>query len=264
MNENNLEAFTQCKLHYTPPSVCHSVSLGGNHARCEGSQKGKFFQHLKLPVLHVPHGRDYQGSYSKVCNTSETKSIPKLVTCCKSASLIAMKLLRYEMDTVLNVMKKTKGSFMFHLIRDPRAIIYSFIKKRELGVPSERKSFLARLQSHAKKVCSFMLLNLNVLQSVEASLDSRIRLISYEDFATNPLEFTKSLYQTLSMDLPEEVGAWIKQATSHKKDTGKFLRSNSSKIASHWKTHLLVEHLAIIDKECLDLYKLIQIHKNED
>ena len=134
-----------------PPSVSQCVSLGGNQTKCEGSKKGEFSKYCPLPVLHVPHGRDYQGSYSKVCNTSETKSIPKLVTCCKSASFIAMKLLRYEMDTVLNVMKKTNGSVMFHLLRDPRAIIHSFIKKRELGVPSERKSFLGRLQSLAKK-----------------------------------------------------------------------------------------------------------------
>ena len=256
MNENNLEAMIQCELQYTPPSVCHCIILGGNHAKCTGNQKGEFSQYRRLPVLHVPHGTDYQGSYLKVCNTSEAKSIPKLGKCCKSASLIAMKLLRYEMDTVLNVMKKTDGSVMFHLIRDPRAIIYSFIKNRELGKPSNRKSFHGRLRRISKKVCSFMLLNLEALQSVEASLHSRIRLIRYEDFATNPLEFTISLYKTLSMDLPNEVGAWIRQAISHKKNTGKYLRSNSSKIAFLWKTHLSVEHLAIIDKECLDLYKL--------
>ena len=255
MNENNLEAMVQCELQYTPQSVCHCVSLGGNHAKCTGSQKGKFKQDIRLPVLHVPHGRDSQGSYSKICNPFETKSIPKLVNCCKSASLIAMKLLRYEMDTVLNVMKKTNGSVMFHLIRDPRAIVHSFTKKRELGTPWKKKAYLDRLQSLAKKVCSFMLLNLKALQSVEESLHSRIRLIRYEDFATNPLEFTKSLYKTLSMDLPEEVGAWIRQATSHKTDTGMYLRSNSSKIASFWKTHLSVEHLAIIDAECADYFK---------
>ena len=256
MNENNLEAMVQCELQYTPPSLCHCVSLGGNHAKCEGNQNGTFTQYRQLPVLHVPFGRDYQGSYLKVCNTSETKSIPKLVKCCKSASFIAMKLLRYEMDTVLNVMKKTDGSVMFHLSRDPRAIIRSFIRNRELGIPCKRKPFLARLQRFAKKVCSFMLLNLKRLQSVEASFRSRIRLIRYEDFATNPLEFTILLYKTLSMDLPDEVEAWIRQATSHEKNTGKYLRSNSSKIASLWKTDLLVEHLAIIDKECSNLYKL--------
>ena len=254
MNEDNLTAMIHCGSQNPPFKICHHAPM------CRTQTKYK----MQATNRRKPEDKLYaQNIYLNMCASTGTNSVYKEVECCQNASLIGMKLLRYEMETILEIMKKHKDAVMFHLIRDPRAIINSFKKKNQICKNCGKKLPLGILKVFAKKVCSFMSLNLKLLQSTENGLDSRIRFIRHEDFANDPLKFTMSFYDTLSLKLPQEVRLWIKKITNPMKkrkstniDTMRFMRPNATKTATEWKTNLSIQELKVIDKECSDLYKL--------
>ena len=254
MNEDNLTAMIHCGAQNPPFKICHHAPI----CRTQTKYVMPATNHTKPEdKLYAPQ------IYRKMCASTGTHSVYKEVECCQDAFLIGMKLLRYEIETILEIMKKDKDAVMFHLIRDPRAIINSFKKKNQICKFCGQKPSLGRLQVLAKKVCSFMSFNLKLLKSTEKGLDSRIRLIHHEDFANDPLKFTVSFYNTLSLKLPQEVRLWIEKIVnpiiknkSTNPDARRFMRHNTKQTTSEWKTNLSIQELKIIDGECSDLYIL--------
>ena len=254
MNEDNLTAMIHCGSQNPPIKICHHAPM------CRTQAKYK----MQATNRRKPEDKLYKKyAYLEMCSTTGSNTVYKEVECCQNASMIGMKLLRYEMETILEIMKKNKDAVMFHLIRDPRAIINSFKTRNQICDDCWKKLPLGILQVLAKKMCSFMSLNLKVLQSTENNLDSRIRFIRHEDFADDPLKFTMSFYDTLSLKLPQEVRAWIEKTTnpmikreSINRDNYRFIRPNTKKTTTEWKTNLSIQELKVIDEECSDLYKL--------
>ena len=171
---------------------------------------------------------------------------------CQRSKLRVIKSIRLFVAEAVPLVRYDHSMKLIYYIRDPRGILLSrfLLSKRPLSdIP------LAKVEEMAAFLCSKMRTDLAVAQRLKELRKDQIILIRYEDLAISPVHTVKELYNFLKIELPEEVVSWIKYTTHAQKSDGSIgtRRSNSTAVATRWKTELLGIHLAIIGRHCVDV-----------
>ena len=165
-------------------------------------------------------------------------------------SIPTIKTIRLQMDSLEPLFQTFSGLKVIHLIRDPRGMLESrlrlgFAKVEELCVL-------------AREICSRYKRDLDTAKTLMQLYPNRIKIVAYENIATNPLEMSRDIYSFLSLTLTSNIEEWIKHATSlGSKHNGNYktVRPNSTQVAYGWKERLTIENIQIIDRECNYLYQ---------
>ena len=162
---------------------------------------------------------------------------------CKTADVISLKLLRYDLSDLNKRMENDKNVFLVHEFRDPRGTIQSFIRENKDLYPP-------RLILLTRALCNMISHDLGVLQKLKHLFPNRIKVIKYEDFAKDPIYVTKQIYKLINQPLSKEVISWILLATRGLIDSGKFKRRNSTDTALRWRRTMTKSNKEMVQQEC--------------
>lgn len=165
-------------------------------------------------------------------------------------SIPAIKTIRLQMDSIEPLLKTFPGLKVIHLIRDPRGMLESRVR---VGYGQGKE-----LSVLAREICSRYKRDLNAAKTLRQLYPNRIKMVAYENIATNPLEMSRDIYSFLSLTFTSSIEQWIKQVTSiglEHNGNFKTVRPNSTNVASGWKKRLTIEKIQTIDRECNYVYQ---------
>ena len=154
---------------------------------------------------------------------------------CANAHLRTTKTIRMSMEHVQHMMEVDPSIKVIHLIRDPRAVLHSQMKIN--------RNVARRLRIMASRLCSRLVKDVSIRETLEQKYPGQLMQIRYEDLATNPIKSAETMYQHISLTLPKQVTSWIEQSTHAYKDNGVMgtNRENSTKVAYDWQYTLTEE-----------------------
>ncbi|KAL4223969.1 sulfotransferase 1 [Mactra antiquata] len=191
------------------------------------------------PDISVVKRGKLAADFNDVTNGLKSCS-PKLVSLCNGASLRATKTIRMSMSMVRDVFAAFKNLKIIHLLRDPRAMIDSNVRRHEIGVDVNIDKFKRR----AREICKLMLNDLRESSILKMSYPGQILTARYEDMVDDPILSAKRMYEFLDIPFTRSVRKYVQQKNS-----------NSGTRSALWRTHISKEHLEIVNQHCSELYK---------
>lgn len=199
----------------------------------------------------------YQAGYGNCIKRNRAlghrRCVPIVQKVCDNAQIKVIKSLRLRMFQLDDLLRKNPKLKVIHLVRDPRASLWSVRDVAELN---------ADFYSAAHVRCGEMASDLHHRKRLEAKYGPRLMQLKYEDFADNPLEAASNIYNFLKHKLPKEVIKWvITDPVQNKVGAGiekhyRTKKSNSSAIAHAWLKTVPPEVAFEIDQACRDVYSL--------
>ncbi|XP_028391291.1 carbohydrate sulfotransferase 5-like [Dendronephthya gigantea] len=146
--------------------------------------------------------------------------------------------------------------YVLYLVRDPRAMIYS---RYHLGwvAPRDRREF-ALESGEADEVVK------NLCNTIELSLGEvllnpdRIKLVRYEELATDPEGLVRHLFRELHISPSKEVFKWIRSKTSEPvKRALVSLSRNATLAINSWRKKIPKQLLKIVETRCSRIMKYL-------
>ena len=148
------------------------------------------------------------------------------------------------------------AAYVLYLVRDPRAMMFS---RHRLGwvVPRERNEFAFKsgeVDEKVKEVCDMIELNLGAV----LRYPNRIKLVRYEELATNPEEVVRNLFQELHVSPSNEVFRWIYNKTHGPVNLSALsLSRNASASINDWRKYIPRKLLEITEMRCARVMKYL-------
>ena len=146
---------------------------------------------------------------------------------------------------------------LVHLVRDPRAVIYSRVK---LGWIKDHRS--PRFSRNVHRMCDPTLKNVRLgLLSPPPWLKNRFKVIRYEDLALNILNVTQELYKFAGFDWSTSIDEWISTlAKNTKKGAAYSLYRNASISIGYWR-NAPEPFIRAVENNCGDLMNFLGYEK---
>ena len=166
-------------------------------------------------------------------------SVEQLINVCDSSSEFDCKLL--------------------FVVRDPRGIIPS---SKAVGIFRETdKTGLAGTRKFANENCRQTKFNLDVIRKLPPRWRKRIKILRYEELATNPSKLLPSLLEFAGLPMDKGLSDWLYLA-SHKPKTeseqkAARWRQDSSEGANRWRWKVSPYEISIIEHYCRPVMKLL-------
>ena len=144
-----------------------------------------------------------------------------------------------------------------NLVRDPRAVVYSWVKSRWIKNHSDQE-----FRVNAHKICDPIEKNLRYgLLSPPSWLKNRFKVIRYEDLVVNTTNVARELYRFAGFDWSIRVDKWItdhERSLSSAGDKNPYsLYRNASAVVSKWKREASEELITVVEDVCGSLMNII-------
>ena len=167
---------------------------------------------------------------------------------CQSKKVVGIKAIRMPMSLVGDILKKDPGIKVIHYIRDPRGIVLSRRESSYLISAVSKKSWTREITL----LCNKMQDDYIARKQLEIRFPNSILSIKYEQFAKEPLETGKLVYNHIGQPFPENLQDWLYKSTHESGKERKFgtFRKNSTKTAYRWKEKLPKEVIEKWTKPC--------------
>ena len=209
------------------------------------------------------------------CPPLETKQVGEL---CASRRAVVVKLIRIDRMSELEAIAVPDDVklHVLHLVRDPRATIFSryrirgqLMKNYAMRHGSRAISMVspdALIRSEAEYLCSTLRKNLKYFRN-----RLRYRRVAFEDIARDPFVRGQELLQSYGLKFGDSVRRWLKENT-HVESNNAVRKNpyattrNSEEVADAWKAMLRIPSkrllIGLIESECKDVmrelnYKLL-------
>ena len=138
---------------------------------------------------------------------------------------------------------------IIHLVRDPRAIIFSWIHYNWIKGGND-----VNFSLNARRICNPTKLNIKCADSSPSWLRNRYRLVHFEELVQRPVETAEKLYRFVGFKESDEVRRWIasQNRKPEKKDLNSFHSTvrNASTVVSKWRSGLDNKTAETIGKAC--------------
>ena len=146
---------------------------------------------------------------------------------------------------------------MIHLVRDPRAVVYSMVQLKWIKYHSD-----PMFSKDVHRVCDPILQNLRLgLVSPPPWLKDRFKVVRYEDLAFNTLNVTQELYKFAGFDWSASVNEWISTLAKNTQKGGVYsLHKNASVSIGHWK-NAPEPFIKAVENTCGDLMNFLGYEK---
>ena len=144
------------------------------------------------------------------------------------------------------------------LVRDPRAMVPSSKKIGFFGEHGPPKAYLGT-QLYSQQRCAQTEDNLELVRRLTDSLKDRVKLLRYEDLATNPLKVLADIYEFAGLPVLESVRTWLyktthlsRSACNHWLDGGPVTctKDDAWAAANRWRWTAHLQEINIIEKNC--------------
>ena len=188
-----------------------------------------------------------------------------LGSACKDAyDLTVLKILMWRIpknsiETILNACAdRDIDCKVIFLVRDPRAMVPSSRKIGFFREQGPRNAYLGT-QNYSRERCAQTEENLELVRRLPDSLRNRIKLLRYEDLATNPLKVLADIYEFAGLPVLESVRTWLNKTTRssrracrHRLDGAIVTCSKDDAwvAANRWRWTTRLQEINIIERYC--------------
>ncbi|KAK3750503.1 hypothetical protein RRG08_053873 [Elysia crispata] len=132
----------------------------------------------------------------------------KFLETCESHRMTFVKTIRFPVKWALDLMVSYPNLKLIYLVRDPRATLYSQAKVFKLfNLSTDVANFSA---SH----CSRLDEDLKDLLLLRDMFPGRVKVVRYENAATDPRGFTLDIYRFLELPITEDLLSFVKTLTT--------------------------------------------------
>ena len=175
--------------------------------------------------------------------------------------ILSSRLPNRTIETLEKLFKQKNGYdvTLVHLVRDPRAVMYSRVK---LGWIKNHLS--PRFSRNVHRMCDPILKNVRLgLLSPPPWLKNRFKVIRYEDLALNTLNVTQELYKFAGFNWSESVNEWISTLSQNiiiGKRGAHTLYRNASISIGRWK-NAPEPFIRAVENNCGDLMNFLGYEK---
>jgi hypothetical protein len=174
---------------------------------------------------------------------------------CDKSTLRIGKLLRLQMQRVVDVLKEYPEFYIIHLVRDPRAIALSRINTRGMVIDPVTKDIT--LEAHA--LCVQMRNDLYYSKVIMEKYPGAYHRLRYEDLVLDPVSSIEHLYRVIGR-AKFNVVDWTnltQEMFSGDKDGSAFgtRRINGSASIDKWRTEISLKDLRSIQQSCIDVLR---------
>ena len=153
-----------------------------------------------------------------------------------------------------------------HLVRDPRAMLSSLLRRKFFIRDSRNLMFSSRnltsaaaefVKKNAQLLCSQVADNLNYVKQNWYNFYDRYTIMRYEDILTDPLFATKKLYNFVGLPMVESIYKWIVGGKQFVNTTGSQFSQKIVTRIDHWRSELDPSLVYLFEEACKPLMKLM-------
>ena len=161
----------------------------------------------------------------RAVNTWYNKSIPltkeSLRKACNARKITVTKIMQTRLPREIGIREVERvcrsdpskfDCLIVHLVRDPRAVLSSLIKRHLIGRPARSLSpqGIANLKNNSYLLCSLVSENLDFVNTEWSSwFKSRYILVRYEDAIRNMSKTVRDMYKSIGLPMVETIVHWI-------------------------------------------------------
>lgn len=154
-----------------------------------------------------------------------------------------------------------------HLVRDPRAIVFTHFLSTENTTVANESSDLVK--KYSKKLCDQMLRNIKYAITAPLWLQGKYTLLRYEDLGTNPHQITELVYKFVGVPVAPQVRMWLDKlaygVTPRSPQTGTstsgsfedFYARNLTGSVHNWRIQMHYKIVRVIETECYEVMNLL-------
>ena len=164
-----------------------------------------------------------------------------------------------ELERFCSSNRRRFDCLFIHLVRDPRAVLSSLLRRKFFFKESRRPLFDSRnlsteateiVKRNAALMCSQVMDNLNYVKENWAQLfEGRYRLVRYEDILKNSFIMAKELNDFVGLPMVDSIYEWIVN--------GEKLSQNDASKIDHWRSDLDPSLVSLFEEQCAPLMKLM-------
>jgi len=156
---------------------------------------------------------------------------------------------------------------IIHLVRDPRAVLSSLLRRKFFIKDSRRQLFDSKnltakaieiIKQNSQLICSQVVDNLNYVKEVWPSwFQGRYKLVRYEDIITNSFNMMEDMYSFVGIPKVDSISKWIAEGEFLVNSTGtQFSEKDASRI-DHWRFEQDPMLVSFFEEACASLMKLM-------
>lgn len=176
------------------------------------------------------------------------RCIHLLTNQCKQAKFRIWKFIRLTMDSAELFLKNyvdTSNLRIVHLVRDPRAMMDSQLRKNDMNV-----AVFSNFVNRTRYMCWRMLRDLKLMDDLKKRYTDVFYSLRYEDLVDDPLKISRDLFRFIGMEFGNRDERYVREnSIDHP--------YNSTDRAVVWRTHITQTHLDAVNDLCDEVnYKL--------
>ncbi len=184
---------------------------------------------------------------------------------CQQGKFRGIKTVRATMASVGDLLERNPNLRVVHLIRDPRAVVWSrkHFGQSGQGLFSIQKSNGGKKQDmnmvkEAELYCSAVLRDVRMRKELDKKYPGALVEVIYDDFVQWPLNYTEKLYEIIGVDPGNKTWEWLLANTQ-----GAEAKRNSSYISHKWERNIPLLAAKRIDKKCASFFEEIPYQWSE-
>ncbi|XP_046580114.1 carbohydrate sulfotransferase 4-like [Haliotis rubra] len=206
-----------------------------------------------LSVFHLQFSRTTKPYYNCLTAYPGVQGVflclQHLYRACYSAKVLLTKTVSLSGIITKDLMDSDSKLRVIHLIRDPRATIWS-----------EGRFYVYKQTDFEKFVgtfCKRLLTDLQTTEAIKEKDPSRVHTVLFEHLAERPLSLSRQLYNVLNLPMMPSVLKHIRNVTmeGHNQNCSMCIsKANSARASQEWRLHLDYKKVQFIDEECQEAY----------
>ncbi|XP_067674625.1 carbohydrate sulfotransferase 4-like [Haliotis asinina] len=178
--------------------------------------------------------------------------LPDLYKICINAKVILAKTIALNMKIAVEMMYKDSKVRVIHLVRDPRATIwsegrYSYYKRKDFW-------------TYVGTFCKNLLEDIKLIARIKKKVPKRAHVVLYENLAEHPINVSRALYDVMKLPLIPSVYDHVVNITmrGHEQNCSMCIsKANSARASQEWRLHLDYKKVQYIDEECQEAYDFL-------
>lgn len=198
---------------------------------------------LYIHCLAKDRAFEFRSDSRFVKDTVVQKCLPLLYEKCQPAKIRVMKFIRLTLTAAFSVAKRLDNVRIIHLVRDPRAMLDSNLRKKEMNVGR-----IQGFEDRAKMMCQKIRKDSELVDIIKTEYPGLLFSLRYEDFVDDPLGSAKELFDSIGENFLASDKEFVKSRSIE-------AARNSTIRAAVWRSHIPFKHLQIMDKHCKDVYE---------
>lgn len=158
---------------------------------------------------------------------------------------------------------------IIHLVRDPRAMLTSLVRRTFFHGGKIRKLIVSRpiteeglrlIKKYAHRLCSQVEDNIQFMKQLPGWFSDRYKLVRYEDVVRDPLNATKAMYDFLGLPMSERINKWLVEGIMPNEITDQIMYTFSlvedpQAAVNKWRTEADPWMVSVFEEVCLPVMK---------